>query len=69
MGPFQGVTADDPPVGPKRLRRCRWPAAAEFQIPNDWLSGVYVGKLTTQPEGWQSYLVFVVRDDRRADFL
>jgi hypothetical protein len=38
-------------------------------IPDDWVSGVYVGKLTAERDGWQSYVIFIVRDDRRADFL
>ncbi len=38
-------------------------------IPGEWLSGVYVGKLTAEREGWQSYVIFIVRDDRRADYL
>ncbi len=44
-----------------------------LNIPNDWLSGVYLGRLTTIPEGkepyWQSYVVFIVRDHRPADIL
>jgi hypothetical protein len=47
----------------------RSPAAAELRIPDDWLSGVYVGKLTAQLEGLQSYVIFIVRDDRPADFI
>jgi hypothetical protein len=69
LGSFAGITQDDPQVGPKRLRNCHWTPSAELRIPADWLSGVYVGKLTTEPDGWQSYLTFIVRDDRRADFL
>src|SRR6202012_4017610 len=55
--------------GPKRLRNCAWEEAAALVIPADWLSGVYVGKLTATEGGWQSYVIFVVRDDRRADLL
>ncbi len=69
LGPFKGDTQPDPPVGQKRLRDCSWQPSGSLQIPREWLSGVYVGKLTTQPAGWQSYLIFIVRDDRRADFL
>ncbi len=49
LGPFQGITQPDPPIGPKRLRDCQWEPCTSFQVPADWLSGVYVGKLTTQP--------------------
>jgi hypothetical protein len=69
LGEFAGSEEPDPPVGDKRLRRCAWRAATEFTIPADWPSGVYLGKLTSLAEGRQSYVVFVVRDDRRADFL
>lgn len=69
LGPLDGMTQADPPVGPKRLRDCAWLASAELCIPQDWLSGVYVGKLTTVPDGWQSYVIFVVRDNRAADFI
>lgn len=69
LGPFQGTTQPDPPIGPNRVRECRWEPCAELKIPDDWVSGVYVGKLTAEREGWQSYVVFIVRDDRRADFI
>jgi hypothetical protein len=38
-------------------------------IPKDWPCGVYLGKLTTEKEGVQSYVVFIVRDDRACDLL
>ena len=38
-------------------------------IPADWISGVYLGKLTEQREKLQSYVIFIVRDDRRADVI
>ncbi|MDR3401642.1 MAG: twin-arginine translocation signal domain-containing protein [Chthoniobacter sp.] len=74
LGPFEGRTQADPPVGEKRLRECRWEPGASLKIPVDWLSGVYLGRLTTLPEKsdepyWQSYIVFIVRDDRPADIL
>ena len=69
LGPFEGKVQADPPVGPKRVRDCAWEACAEIKIPADWVSGVYVGKLTAALEGLQSYVIFIVRDDRRADFL
>jgi len=69
LGPFDGKTQADPPTAAKRLRNCEWDLAAELTIPADWTSGVYVGKLTAERDGWQSYVTFVVRDERRADFL
>ena len=67
--PFKGVTQPDPPIGEKRLRDCRWKPCATIKIPRDWLSGVYLGKLTSLREGLQSYVIFIVRDDRPADFI
>ncbi len=69
LGRFEGNMQTDPPVDAKRLRNCDWEAATELQIPGDWPSGVYVGKLTAEQGGWQSYVTFVVRDDRQADFM
>lgn len=69
LGKFEGITQPDPPSGEKRVRDCAWKATAEIKIPADWLSGVYVAKLTELTEGLQSYIVFIVRDDRRADYL
>ena len=69
LGPLPGVTQPDPPVGPKRRRDCAWEPSAQIRIPNDWVSGVYLGKLTSEKDGWQSYVTFIVRDQRRADFL
>ena len=69
LGPFKGVTQPDPPIGAKRVRDCQWEPCAELVIPPDWLSGVYVGKLTAERDGWQSYVIFIVRDDRQADFI
>jgi hypothetical protein len=69
LGPFQGKVQPDPEVGEERLRECRWEPATKLVIPKDWPSGVYLGKLTAEKEGLQSYIVFIVRDDRACDFL
>jgi hypothetical protein len=69
LGPFEGEVQPDPPIGPKRLRDCQWESCASLVIPRDWLSGVYVGKLTAERDGWQSYVIFIVRDNRKADLL
>lgn len=67
--PIAGRTQPDPPVGGKRLRDCQWDPAVTFTIPGDWLSGVYLGKLTALRDGTQSYVIFIVRDDREADYI
>jgi hypothetical protein len=69
LGPFDGSPQPDPPVGDVRLRECQWETAAKLTIPDDWVSGVYVGKLTEQREKLESYLIFIIRDDRACDFL
>ncbi len=74
LGPLTGKEQPDPAIGEKRLRECRWEPSATLKIPADWTSGVYLGRLTTVPDKaikpyWQSYVVFIVRDNRPADFL
>lgn len=74
IGPLQGKPQPVPPVGQRRLRECKWEPSASVKIPADWTSGVYLGRLTTLPAKdtepyWQSYVIFVVRDDRPADIL
>ncbi len=59
----------DPPIGPKRLRECTWEPCAAITIPADWTSGVYLAKAHRRARGLQSYVIFVVRDDRTCDFL
>jgi hypothetical protein len=68
-GPIKGNAQSDPIVEAKRRRDCQWEPSFEFPIPEDWLSGVYLGKLTLLREGYQSYVVFILRDDRQADFM
>ncbi len=73
LGPIAGEPQPVPEAGEKRLRECRWKPSVDLEIPKDWPSGVYLGKLTTVPEGeesyWQSYVIFIVRDHRPADIL
>jgi hypothetical protein len=74
LGPFDGKPQPEPPIGDMRLRECQWEACASLTIPADWVSGVYLGRLTTIPDAadkpyWQSYVIFIVKDDRKADVL
>ncbi|WP_442512042.1 N,N-dimethylformamidase beta subunit family domain-containing protein [Novipirellula sp. SH528] len=66
---LQGSVQKLPSVGPRRLQNCQWPASFEMRIPEDWVSGVYVGKLTELTEGLQSYVIFIVRDTRPAELM
>ena len=74
LGPFEGKTQPTPTPGEKNLHECRWEPTTRLTIPDDWPSGVYLGRLTTLVDEtkepyWQSYVVFIVRDDRPADIL
>jgi hypothetical protein len=74
IGPIEGKTQATPELGEKNLNECRWESSHRLTIPNDWVSGVYLGRLTTIPESdqepyWQSYVIFVVVDDRPCDVL
>jgi hypothetical protein len=68
-GPLSGTPQPTPADGPKALIECRWKPALTIDIPKDWVSGVYLGKLTALDSQAESYVVFIVRDDRRADLL
>src|SRR4029079_7861882 len=69
LAPFKGQVQPTPPVGEQRLRECQWEPCTTLRIPKEWPSGVYVGKLSSVEHRYQSYVVFIVRDDRPADFL
>lgn len=74
LGPFQGHDQSTPAPGYKNIHECTWRATTTLTIPVDWLSGVYLGRLTTLPDSadvsyWQSYVIFIVRDERPADIL
>ena len=69
LGPFPGKTQATPPVGEQRLRECQWEPCTALAVPPDWVSGVYLGKLSATKHRYQSYVIFIVRDDRPADFL
>lgn len=78
-GPLQGTVEPTPQDGERHLVECKWKTAFSLPIPKDWLSGVYLAKLTTLPApGGQfldlemsneAYFIFVVRDTRKADLL
>lgn len=42
-----------------------WTQSYTLTVPDSWLSGIYLAKLTTIPTGKQSYIIFVVREDSR----
>lgn len=77
MGPItlpgkrQPMPVADPRTG---LIECNWEVSYRVSTaetpPGEWLSGVYLAKLTGSASGKQSYIIFVVReDDRPSDLL
>jgi hypothetical protein len=79
MGPFQGVTQPSPEDGVRNVNECKWTPGVKLEIPKGWVSGVYLGKLSTVKrvgghapdvgQMFESYVIFVVRDDRKADLM
>ena len=47
------------------LTECRWEDPIALDIPSSWPSGYYLAKLTAEPTGEDSYILFVVREDAR----
>ena len=69
----QPLPSPDPATG---LIECQWAPSFVLQVPSDasdptnWMSGIYLVKLTTFDTQKQAYILFVVRDDSRpSDFL
>ena len=44
---------------------CNWSVSYSLAVPTDWVSGVYLVKLSLSSPAKESYIVFVVRDDAR----
>ena len=70
-GMQQPMPVPDPVTG---LIECNWQVSYTLSTrtddPHEWLSGVYLAKLTGTASGKQSYIIFVVREDERgSDFL
>jgi hypothetical protein len=60
-----GVKQPDCPLDPATgLTACAWTSSYHFTVPDTWVSGIYLAKLTNAA-GFQNYIVFVVRDDAR----
>ncbi len=81
MGWYQGLGArevllaanmagqDQPPcefyVATGLISCADWSPSFTLHVPSDWLSGVYFAKLTTVNSQYQSYIIFLVRNDTR----
>jgi hypothetical protein len=68
-GPLKGVPQPIPPDGQRTVKECKWAESVQLAIPGEWLSGVYLGKLSSIGSDAESYVIFIVRDDRKADLM
>lgn len=71
-GEIQPGPIADPANG---VIECNWQESYQLitagspDLPDGWPSGVYLARLTGDEDGFQSYIIFIVReDDRPADF-
>jgi hypothetical protein len=69
LGPFEGVVQHTPTLHSYRIGRCEWTSSCRLKVPDYWLSGVYLGKLTELSSGFQNYVIFVLKDTRKADLI
>ena len=69
-GLAKGTKQLTPVDGQYHIANCSWKESAKLAIPEDWLSGVYIGKLSIwRDKPADAYFIFVVADDRKADLL
>lgn len=61
-GTVQPMPAMDDETG---LVDCAWETSYVLRTATDWISGVYLVRLTEHDSGRQSYILFVLRDDAR----
>lgn len=70
LGPFEGKEQPLPMETIERLRECKWEPSVSLKIPDNWISGVYLAKLTLDGSlRTQSYIIFVVKQKRKAEVL
>jgi uncharacterized membrane protein len=65
VGPLNGLTQPTcPRDATTGMIECNWAPTYTLQTQSSWTSGVYV-VLMTNAQGFQNYMIFVVRDDNR----
>ncbi|BBI36524.1 N,N-dimethylformamidase beta subunit family domain-containing protein [Cohnella abietis] len=70
LGTFDGEEQTVPMESVERLRECKWRPSVTLQVPDEWVSGVYLAKLTRNVMlGAQSYITFVVKQQRKTEIL
>ncbi len=69
IGPLDGTTQPPCPTDPNTgLIACDWTPSYTLTVPGDWTTGTYVA-LLTNAQGYQNYVLFVVKDGRAAPLL
>ena len=69
VGPLSGFQqAACPTDATTGMIACNWTPSYTLTVPSDWTSGVYSAMLTND-QGYQNYVMFVVKDGRPAPFL
>lgn len=48
---------------------CKWSLGYKQVIPDNWISGVYIGKLTALKDSSQTYCIFIIKDKRKVDIV
>jgi hypothetical protein len=73
LGPqtLSGVRQVTPATLPNAtpVLECQWTNPFRIHVPTSWLSGIYLVKLHGNTSGKESYIIFTVRDSRRADLV
>ncbi len=65
IGPLPGIQQPRCPTDPVTgMIACAWAPGYKLTVPADWTSGIYMA-LLTNAQGYQSRIMFVVRDDAR----
>ncbi|HYK48933.1 MAG TPA: N,N-dimethylformamidase beta subunit family domain-containing protein [Terriglobales bacterium] len=66
QGVEQVTPGPDPVTG---VISCEWVQPFRIKVPGSWLSGIYLVKLHGNTSGKESYIIFTVRDSRRAHII
>lgn len=65
-----GLSQPTPSPAPDTgLIECAWQPSHTVTVPDDWVSGAYLAKLTAVTSEKQNYVTFIVRDDERSSDL
>src|ERR1043166_3747681 len=69
VGPLAGIQQPACPTDASTGKiECNWSPGYVLTVPSDWTSGVYGAQLTNS-QGFQNFVMFVVKDGRPAPFL